>query len=58
MGQCCCKNDEDKDKDDIPKINVRDLCNDMECVCASSCCVKKQPKKHHNHHHHHHNNKK
>jgi len=54
MGQCCCK---DKDND-IPKITVRDLCNDidMDCNCASSCCIK-QPKKHHTHHKHHYKDK-
>ena len=49
MGQCCCN---DKDND-IPNITVKDMCNDMECVCASSCCIKKEPKKHHTHHKHH-----
>jgi len=53
MGQCC-----DKDKDDIPKIDIHDLCNDMDCVCSSSCCIKKQPNKHNHHHHHHHKNNK
>lgn len=48
MGHCCCK----EDKTDIPNITVKDMCNDMECVCSSSCCIK-QPKKHHTHHKHH-----
>jgi hypothetical protein len=52
MGQCCCKDD----KTDIPNITVRDLCNDMECNCASSCCIKKP--KHHTHHHKHHHKDK
>jgi hypothetical protein len=54
MGHCCCK----EDKTDIPNITVKDLCNDMECVCASSCCMKQQKKHHHHKHHHnkdHHN---
>ncbi len=53
MGHCCCK----EDKTDIPNLTLKDMCNDMECVCASSCCIKK-PKHHHHKHHHnkdHHN---
>ena len=56
MGSCCCG--KEKEKDDIPNITIKDLCNDidMDCNCASSCCIK-QPKKHHHKHHHNKDNK-
>ena len=48
MGSCCCG--KEKEKDDIPNITVKDMCQDIQCNCASTCCIK--PKKHHHKHHH------
>lgn len=49
MGSCCCG--KEKEKDDIPNITIKDLCNDIHFNCASSCCIKQKPKHHHHRHH-------
>ena len=46
MGNCC--------KPQIPNINIKDICQNIECKtrCLSSCCIKNE-KPHHKHHHKH-----
>ena len=47
MGSCCTK-------PELPSINIKDVCQNIECKskCLSSCCITTE--RHHKHKHHKH----